>query len=143
MWCFQNAALRQQCAELKQRYARAKQVMKVAQERLEENSRRKEEILHQRQKNKDEAIIAESNSFSSLNFLSTVHYGTHTCTRLFYGPGEPVPEPVWILLEQETVSGSGISWAICKSSHHLDSTPPLNFYSAFALPAVQPTASKH
>ena len=23
-------------------------------------------------------------------------------------------KPVWILLEQETVSGSGISWAICK-----------------------------
>jgi len=22
------------------------------------------------------------------------------------------------LLEQETVSGSGISWAICKSAHH-------------------------
>jgi len=31
-------------------------------------------------------------------------------------PGEPVPEPIWILLKQETVSGSGISWAICKSS---------------------------
>ena len=29
--------------------------------------------------------------------------------------GEPVPEPIWILLEQETVSGSGISWAIFKS----------------------------
>jgi len=24
-------------------------------------------------------------------------------------PGEPVPEPIWILLKQETVSGSGIS----------------------------------
>jgi len=27
--------------------------------------------------------------------------------------GEPVPE-TWILLKQETVSGSGISWAICE-----------------------------
>ena len=26
-------------------------------------------------------------------------------------------KPIWILLEQETVSGSGISWAICKSTH--------------------------
>jgi len=25
-------------------------------------------------------------------------------------------EPIWILLKQETVSGSGISWAICKSA---------------------------
>ena len=25
-------------------------------------------------------------------------------------------KPIWILLEQETVSGSGISWAVCKSA---------------------------
>ena len=25
-------------------------------------------------------------------------------------------KPIWILLKQETVSGSGISWAICKSA---------------------------
>jgi len=34
-------------------------------------------------------------------------------------PGELVPEPIWILLKQETVSGSGISWAICKSVRQL------------------------
>jgi len=28
-------------------------------------------------------------------------------------PGEA--KPIWILLKEETVSGSGISWAICKS----------------------------
>jgi len=27
-------------------------------------------------------------------------------------------KPIWILLKQETVSGSGISWAVCKSAHH-------------------------
>jgi len=35
-------------------------------------------------------------------------------------PGEPVPErkkPIWILLKQETVSGTGISWDIYKSSY--------------------------
>jgi len=26
-------------------------------------------------------------------------------------------KPIWILLKEETVSGSGISWAICKSAH--------------------------
>jgi len=60
-------------------------------------------------------------------------------------PGEPVPER--ILLKQETVSGSGISWAICKSAprsrHNHASNPPLSFYRPDALPATQPTASKH
>ena len=31
------------------------------------------------------------------------------------GESEPI-KPIWILLKQETVSGSGISWAICKSA---------------------------
>jgi len=50
-----------------------------------------------------------------------------THTHLFYGHldfvwdylGKPVPELIWILLKQETVSGSGISWAICKSAPSL------------------------
>jgi len=49
---------------------------------------------------------------------------THTHIHPCYGPlhfvrdypGEPVPEPIWILLKQETVSSNGISWAICKSA---------------------------
>jgi len=58
---------------------------------------------------------------------------------------------IWILLKQEAVSGSGISWATCKSAprsrqittpHHA-STPPLMFYRPDALPAAQPTASMH
>ena len=51
----------------------------------------------------------------------TPHTHTHTpLTALF--PGQPrwastrKVKPIWILLEQETVSGSGISWAICKSA---------------------------
>ena len=52
------------------------------------------------------------------------HTHTHTHTHLMAlfcdYPGEPVPEMQnqsgFILLEQETVSGSGISWAICKST---------------------------
>jgi len=55
---------------------------------------------------------------------------------------------IWILLEQETVSGSGISWAICKSAHcSRQTTMPAPhrsvFYRPDALPAAQPTASKH
>jgi len=52
------------------------------------------------------------------------------------------------LLEQETVSGSGISWAICKSAPRPRqiTTPAPNhsgFYMPDTLPATQPTASKH
>jgi len=49
-------------------------------------------------------------------------YITHTCT--FNGPFPGLSgwastrkvKPIWILLKQETVSGSGISWTICKSA---------------------------
>jgi len=63
-------------------------------------------------------------------------------------PDEPVPEPIWILLKQETVSGSGISWAICKSApRRRQITVPAPDHSIFyrpdALPAAQPMASKH
>jgi len=57
-------------------------------------------------------------------------------------------KPIWILLKQETVSGSGISWAICKSAPRTRQiTMPAPHHSVFyrpdALPAAQPTASKH
>ena len=81
------------------------------------------------------------------------HNVTHTSlTALCPGlPGWAVTrkvKPIWILLKQETVSGSCISWAMCKSaprsrqitiavSHHSV------FYRPDALPAAQPTASKH
>jgi len=84
------------------------------------------------------------------------HALTHAHTHLFYGPlnfvqnylGESIPEPIWVLLKQETVSGSGINWAIYISAtrtrqitmpvaHHSD------FYRPDALPATQATASKH
>ena len=55
---------------------------------------------------------------------------------------------IWILLKQETVSGTGISWDICKSaprSRQITTPAPHHsvFYRPDALPATQPTASKH
>jgi len=52
------------------------------------------------------------------------------------------------LLEQEIVSGSGISWTICTSaprSRQITMPAPHHsvFYRPDALPAAQPTASKH
>ena len=53
------------------------------------------------------------------------HPHTHIHTRLTaLCPGLPgwagtrKAKPIWILLKQETVSGNGISWAICKSAPH-------------------------
>jgi len=53
-----------------------------------------------------------------------------------------------VLLKQATVSGSGISWAICKSaprSRQINMAAPHHsvFYRPDALLAAQPTASKH
>ena len=81
------------------------------------------------------------------------HTHTHThLTALFPGvprsAGTRKVKPIWILLKQETVSGSGISWAICKSApcSRQIMTPASQrsvFYRPDALPAAQPTASKH
>ena len=80
---------------------------------------------------------------------------THTHTRLtaFFSETTQVSryqkgKTTRILLNQETVSGSGISWAVCKSAPRSRqiTTPALHqsvFYRPDALPAAQPTASKH
>ena len=57
-------------------------------------------------------------------------------------------KPIWISLKQETVSGTGISMAICKSaprSRQITTPAPHHsvFYRPDAHPAAQPTASKH
>jgi len=83
------------------------------------------------------------------------HTKTHTHARLTaLCPGLPGSagtrkvKSIWILLKQQTVSGSGISWAICKSalrSRQIATPAPYHstFYRPDALPATQPTSSKH
>ena len=55
-------------------------------------------------------------------------------------------KPIWILLKQETVSSSGISWDICKSAPCSKQitmpTPHLSFLQA-GCPSCRPTVSKH
>ena len=81
---------------------------------------------------------------------------TYTLTHAFNGPFPGLPgwagtrkvTPIWIFVKQETVSGSGISWTICKSApRSRQITTPAPHYSVFyrpdALPVAQPTASKH
>jgi len=84
---------------------------------------------------------------------------TTTTTNLFYGPldfvwdyppGELVPEPIWILLITEA-RDSEWQWhqlghmQICTSPRQITTPAPHQsvFYKPDALPAAQPTASKH
>jgi len=102
-----------------------------------------------------EACIIQHQKVNILDFYEAHR---HTHTHPFNGPFPGLPrwagtrkvKPIWILLKQETVSssGSGISWALCKSaprSRHITTPVPHHsvFYRPDALRATQPTASKH
>jgi len=92
-------------------------------------------------------LLSRTNTVARLH----THTHAHTHTRLTaLCPGLPgwagtrKVQSIWILLKQETVGGSSISWAICKPTPR--STPATHcsvFYRPAALPAAQPTASKH
>jgi len=82
------------------------------------------------------------------------HARTHThtharltalCLGLPGWAGSKKVKPVWILLKQETVSGSGIRWAICKSAPcSRQITMPAAHHSSFlqaGCPSCRPTNS--
>jgi len=75
------------------------------------------------------------------------HTHTHTrLTALFPGlprwAGTRKVNAIWILLKQETVSGSGISWAICKSAPRSRKiTMPAPHHSVFYRPDALPANS--
>ena len=79
------------------------------------------------------------------------HTHTHTHTHLTAlslelprWAGTRKGKPIGILMKYETVSGSGISRAMCKSAPcSRQITLPAVFYRPDALPATLPTASKH
>ena len=84
--------------------------------------------------------------------VTSARWHTHMYNGLFLGlpmwAGNGKVKQMWILLKQETVSGSGISRAIRKSASRSRqiTTPALHhsdFYRPDALPAAQPTESKH
>jgi len=82
-------------------------------------------------------------------FVTYIHTHTHltaVCLGLPGWAGSRKVKPIWILLKQEIVSGSGISRSICKSApRSRQTTTPAPHHSVFycpdALPAAQPTAS--
>ena len=90
-----------------------------------------------------------------IKHIHTQQYRTYLCrtyTHLMaFFPGLPgwagtrKVKPIWILLKQETVSGSDISWDICKSaSRSTQITMPVPHHSSFlqtGCPSCRPTNS--
>ena len=79
------------------------------------------------------------------SFFTELHYTrlTALCPGLPRWAGTRTVKPIRILLKQETVSGSGISWAICtllQTDNHA-STPPLKFFLQAGCPSCRPTKS--
>jgi len=82
--------------------------------------------------------------------ITTVSLGV-THTHPFNGPFPGLPrwagtrnvKPIWILLKQETVGGSGISWAICKSAPRsrqiTTRTPHHSLFLQAGCPSCRPT----
>jgi len=102
-------------------------------------------------------LTTDSSFYRALCYKSARHScsiitHTHTHTRLMaLFPGLPrwagtgKLKPIWILLKQETVSGSGVSWAICKSApRSRQITTPAPHHSSFlqaGCPSCRPTNS--
>ena len=86
----------------------------------------------------------------ALSNKQCTHIHTHTHLTAHF-PGLPrwastrKVEPIWILLKQETVSGSGISWARCKSAPYCRQiTMPAPHRSVFTgrMPFVLPNQQR-
>jgi len=64
--------------------------------------------------------------------VTRTHAHTALCPGLPGSAGARNVKPIWILLKQQTVSGSGLSWAKCKSaSHSRQITTPAPHHSVF------------
>ena len=90
--------------------------------------------------------------FDTVDFLTRARACVHTHTHnrltalsleLAGSAGTRKVKPIWILLKQETVSGSGISWAICKSApSSRQITTPAPYHSVFYRPDALPAANQ-
>ena len=102
---------------------------------------------------KKTAVTAGSVSGRSSSSASSARASryTHTHTHPFNGPFSGTTrvsryqkvKPIWILLKQETVSGSSISWAICKfAPRSIQTTIPAPHHSVFYRPDALPAPNQ-
>ena len=85
------------------------------------------------------SVMAKVSSNQSINHRRTHIRLTALCPGLPGWAGTRKVKPVWILLKQETVSGSGISWAVCKSApRSRQTTTPAPHHSVFYRPDALP-----
>ena len=114
--------------------------------------RNEAEICH-RLKHKHIVELLETYSNDGLLYMVfelLVHTHTHTrltalCPGLPGWAGTRKERPIWILLKQETVSGSGICWATCKSAPRCRQiTTPAPHHSAFTgrMPFLPPNQQR-
>ena len=98
------------------------------------------------------ATAAAADAGDVIVYTCNTHTHTHThthltalCPELPGSAGTRKVIPIGILLKQETVTGSGISWTICKSaSRSRQITTPAPHHSAFlraGCPSCRPTNS--
>ena len=89
-----------------------------------------------------------SENNNSCDYYTQLH--THTrltalCPGLPRWAGTRKVKPIWILLKQETVSGCGISWAVCKSApRSRQITTPTPHHSVFTgrMPFLPPNQQR-
>ena len=88
-------------------------------------------------------------SFSHSGLYSARAHTHSYLTAFFLGlpgwAGTRAVKPIWILVKQKTVSGSGISWAACKSAHRSRQiTMPAHHHSVFTgrMPFLPPNQQR-
>ena len=93
------------------------------------------------------SLIKKKKRCAGINLdMNTTHTRlTALCPGLPGRAGTRTVKPIWILLKQETVSGSGIGWTICKSApRSRQITTPAPHHSSFlqaGCPSCRPTNS--
>ena len=101
---------------------------------------------HQRASRTAVACCLENGSILFPDYTQTHTRLPALCPGLPGWAGTRKVKPVWILLKQEIVSGSGISWAICKSApRSIQITTPAPHHSVFCtgrMPFLPPSQQR-
>jgi len=105
-------------------------------------------ILNKKKKQKEEDSKKNVMEYLYIHTYIHIHTFNSLCSRTTWVSWHQTSKPFWMLLKQETMGGSGISWTMCKSfaphSRHIATPVPHHsiFYGLDALPDTQPTLSK-